>query len=621
MSLYNDLNEVLTPYANKIKEVNESLDNLDLYVTERKNLIDYDKAVRGTIDANTGVVTENSGNNRISDYIPVEKDGVYYKSGFTWAYAYDSEKQFIERGSNLQPYNVDGCAFIRIDLGTSTTAEYIKSPNDLEDSDPFVKKIGDKLVKGISKSFDKFHETNGNEVVLTNNLFDYINDEYAFGTNFTTLVRGQETASKTNDYVMILKYIPVSQGDVVFCNYETAMGEFYDSNKEYVSQMVARAAYVGRIVPSGVSFARMIICATNANPTTPGRVKSLDDMKNVMIYKVVTNQTIAPKPPATLPMYQLDGCMLSNNYLDKVVPSMADSEFLSAMRCMTVREINKRDHAWRFGNFNMWVINGISGWYNTRKMLMDYGIDFCGFEECTHASGTGTVSLSKFLNGWQFPYGFIGNLTDGTDPVDKDFVSRFEVLSSEKLYFTTLSSNASYINCKVQLPRYMDIYNPKRILSVYVVHFAITGDANKIAIANELLAKIATDTSDFIVICGDTNDFGDTEESKKYWRTLEAGGFRPTIPIDTKTITQDIIGQESDEYPEKQWRNNSIDQFLVSDNIELVSYGVINTKDEYADPSCNKSRATDNEPALSDHDFVYADLRFKYDAPRSGLSE
>ena len=151
---------------------------------------------------------------------------------------------------------------------------------------------------------------------------------------------------------------------------------------------------------------------------------------------------------------------------------------------------------------------------------------------------------------------------------------------------------------------------------MYTLHVTITTNATKIAIAKELLGIISEDTSDFIVITGDTNDFTDVEADKAFWRTMEAGGFAPCIPIDTKTVTQDNISQESDEYPEKQWRWNSIDQIFVSDNIECIGYNVINTKDIYNEAG-NISGATDNQPALSDHDFVYADLKFKYDEPRT----
>jgi hypothetical protein len=84
------------------------------------------------------------------------------------------------------------------------------------------------------------------------------------------------------------------------------------------------------------------------------------------------------------------------------------------------------------------------------------------------------------------------------------------------------------------------------------------------------------------------------------------------IPITTKTVTQDNLTiTEGDET--NSWREHSIDRFLISSNIDAVSFGVVNTKDEYGLASIS-GPATDNEPALSDHDFVYADLVFKDEA-------
>ena len=256
----------------------------------------------------------------------------------------------------------------------------------------------------------------------------------------------------------------------------------------------------------------------------------------------------------------------------------------------------------------------------TKKMLMDYGIDFCGFEECViSGSGNDYLGIAEFLHGWQFPSGFYTNWTDGTGTqIDKSFVSRFEVIESTKLSFPSASSNATYLNCKVRLPRYMDVYEPVRILSVYVVHFPIAQAPEKIAVAKDLLRQIATDDSEFVIILGDTNDFGATPETKDYWVTLEAGGFKPVLPYDIKTVTQDDGSDDATEQdPARWWKTRAIDQFFISSNIESISYGIKNTKEDYAIPDSAVSANTDYEIALSDHDFVYCDLKFKYDEPRT----
>lgn len=71
MSLYGDLTEVLTPYANKIKELNGSLDE---YVLSRigdyisPNIIDGDESMTAGYVSKDGVV-HSSTTKKCSDYI------------------------------------------------------------------------------------------------------------------------------------------------------------------------------------------------------------------------------------------------------------------------------------------------------------------------------------------------------------------------------------------------------------------------------------------------------------------------------------------------------------------------------------------------------------------------
>ena len=606
--------------------------NLDDFVNaEPRNLIDWRKCTRGNLRYDTGVISD--GSNYITDFIPVEREFPYKAGNVNQFSFYNANKEYLNWGG----IGSTSAVFITdpqiVYMRTSFTEQqketaFLCHMRDYEASGVngyTYKTITDAGSNFVERCFNQMGSAGSDAIIHGKNLFDYKNDDF-IGYNINT-DNGRVSYKKNfddngmaiaeNEYIGIPKFIPVESGQVLHCNKGTWAGAYYDANKNYLGKITGMTDTLGFVVPEGCAYVRLIIQGSNITPTPSGRIGSIEDMKDLMIWVTESQQTKNPIPRYTDVPYKLDGRMLSDNYFDMAVPSMNDSEFLSAMKCMVIREMNKRDHAYRFGTFNVTVSVGLKGWELIRRMLMDCGIDFCGFNELTHPNNN---DITEFLKGWQFPYRFNGMSDEGTFP-QKALVSRYEVISGEWLTCPSASSNAEYLVCKVRLPRYLDVYNPFRILSVYVIHFPITSADNKVQVANDILAKIATDTSDFIVIMGDTNDFSDLESGKVFWRTFEASGFRPTIPIDTKTITQDIIGRQADEYPEKQWRHNSIDQFLVSDNIEVVSYNVINTKDVYNDPPCLVNGATDNLPALSDHDFVYVDLKLNYDTPRSGLSE
>lgn len=592
-----------------------------------KNLINKKTIIEGyTLNYTDGTISPNA-NRCVTDFIPVKADTIYNKNNISQWAVYDASKTFLgwQQASNGAPVLISKiyptAAYMRTSFTKENASIAIFCENEYYNSGG-VSGIAYESYTGNADNllFDGFkimEQTSDGEVIKGINLFDYRtagcigfsigNDGIAaYNNNFddTGKVIGN------NAYIGITTYFSVEPGNTIYCNYEFWGAAFYDANKTFISMSGATQGFInGVVIPAGAYYARINVKGSSANPTPEGRIGNTEDFKNLLVWTVSGDNRIAPVPVTRKRAYVVNGSLISDNYLDCVIPSMTDSPFLSAMQCMTIREINKREHAWRFGNFNMWVGAVIKGWDMTRKMLMDYGIDFCGFEEVVTRFSNVNLDFAKYMQSWQFPYGFYTNFTDGQNSIDKSFVSRFNVLSSTKLVLTASGSDATYLNCKVELPRYLDVYNPKRILSVYVVHFPIVQSATKILVAKELLTEIATDTSDFVIILGDTNDFGTTDETKDYWVTLEAGGFRPVIPITTKTVTEDGFAQES------SWPGHCIDQFLISNNITAISYGVVNTKDDYAVPSISGA-GTNNEPALSDHDFVYTDLKFDYDVPR-----
>lgn len=588
----------------------------------KRNMINKNTLTEGTLSTVDGSIMTNglNANRWISDFVPVTNKQIIRTIKIHNVVAYDVNKQFVR--TKINQYTSGGAAefitkadeaYLRFDFYKSWHDDAFASLAKYYDTSD----IDGTVYVGIDSSGRQIITTsladyaNDNPLLFykTQNLFDYINDEYYIKSKLTAdgeykyTIYDSDIPDSANAYITPTNYYPVTEGQTLFCNYYCWASAYYDKNKQYLGAIPARPAFSGWTAPKGCAFVRISIKGSNATPTPSDCIGNLNEMHKVILYALDTEQNIAPKPMDGLLPYQIDGKMIAPNYLDTVIPNMIQSEFLSAMRCMAIREANGRDHAYRFGNFNMLVTAQRKGWYMARKMFMDYGLDFCGMEEVN----TG-ADISKFMKSWQFPYGFDTNFTDGTDPIDKSLVSRFPVLTSQKLYTTSSGSSVTLLNSKIQLPRLYDVYNPKRVLSVYVVHLPITSNENKVSVANEILAFIANDTSDYIIILGDTNDFATTEEGKLYWRTFESGGFSPVIPITTKTITQDNLTiTEGDE--SASWRKNSIDQFLISSNIEAVSYGVVNTKDEYGLDTIIGT-ATDNEPALSDHDFVWCDLKF-----------
>ena len=642
MSLYEDLTEILTPYAEKINKNEGDISGFEEYKGsiieyEKLNLLDTTSFSTGSLNIQNGQVRTGQTSYKTSDYIPVKDVWYNIYNAEKYFCIYDANKQYIDYNNSTYPYILNkeqNVAYIRISVLNENvdTAIVCELEHYYPDEDGVVTYQPRKLnIAGNNFVPTLINEISNNDNVRFtsgNNLFD-VDGGYLYAVGQAQLAINQNTGDvfyispgtiardnnqrhfngltfPNNSCIGSTYYIPVQAGKYLFTNYSYWSSPLYDSDKNFITSAPScLSAFTGYLIPEGVSFIRINFMAGTNQQGYRTVLRSLSEASNICVWQ--EDEAICTRFKTPLHM-QIDGNFISANYLDKVVPNMVDSDFLSAMKCMTIREINRREHAWRFGNFNVYVGSGTTGYYLIRKMLMDNGVDFCGFEEMTGR----TTDLGTYLKSWQFADGFVSPKdSNGKSTNALSVVSRFEVQEWHTYTLTSVASNKDCINALIRLPRYMDVYDPFKTLSMYVIHPMV--GANQQNLANELLGIIANDDSDYIVITSDTNSFGDTEESKVFWRTLEAGGFRPTIPISTKTITQDIIGQSDGEYPEKQWRHNSIDQIFVSSNIDCVSYNVINTKDEYVGYVKNNT-STDGEYALSDHDFVYADLVFKDEA-------
>lgn len=583
---------------------------------ENCGFINRTDLISGELNTTNGEVKLDSATYVTSDFIPVVAGIAYRLQKSYIACAYASDKTFSATISDKSHWLCpDGVAFVRITatIANKDTAQIIEY--DL---------IGQPDIKGfvytgitddsdvvIRKAISDFASDNNLYFTESENLFDYEKDwvqcsQGQKGINSST----GEFIPNTNDTgefiagnaITPVKYFPISEGQTLTANVGILSGAYYNSDKEYIGAIGVMSSNPGWVCPAGCAYVRLNLFG----------ISSEEDLKKVTVKTITYSvpNARAEKIQNPVPKYQINGLQISHNYLDKVVPSMVDSSFLSAMKCLAIREANEREHAFRIGNFNMYVGNATRGWDLTKKMLMDYGCDFCGFEEVNTSGG----ELGAFLQSWQFPYAFLTNKTDGGTVLDKAFVSRFPISSSEKKYYQYNSEDIGYLNCKIALPRLLDVYNPFRTLSVYVVHLSITTSSYKANIASQILATIASDSSDYVIIFGDMNDMGTTEETKTYWRAFEASGFRPVLPITSKTITQDSLTVGSED-PSEKWREMALDQFCVSSNIDIKRYGVVNTKDGYGDASV---QTIDDTPCLSDHDFVWCDLVFKDETRTAG---
>lgn len=641
MSLYEDLTEILTPYADKIKKNEGDISGFEEYKGsiieyERLNLLDTTSFSTGKLNIQNGQVQTSQTSYKTSDYIPVKDVWYNIYNAEKYFCVYDANKQFVDYGNPTYPFRPKkerNDAYVRVSVLNENvdTAIVCELEHYYPDEDGVITYQPRKLnIAGNNFSSTLIDEISNNDNVRFtpgNNLFD-INGGYLYAVGQAQLAINKDTGDvfyispgtmardnnkrhfdgltfPANSCIGSTYYIPVQAGKYLFTNYSYWTSPLYDSDKNFIMSIPTQAdAFTGYLIPEGVSFIRINFMAGTDQQDTDGKLilHSLSEASNICVWQ--EDEAICTRFKTPLHM-QIDGNFISANYLDKVVPNMVDSDFLSAMKCMTIREINRREHAWRFGNFNVYVGSRTRGYYLIRKMLMDNGVDFCGFEEM---SGR-TTDLGAYLKSWQFADGFVSPKdSNGKTTNALSIASRFEVQTWNTYTLASVTNNKDCINARIRLPRYMDVYNPFKILSMYAIHPMV--GANQQNLANELLGIIANDDSDYIVITSDTNSFGDTEESKVFWRVLEAGGFRPTISIATKTVTQDNLSSESDAYPEQRWRHHSIDQIFISSNIDCVSYNVINTKDEYVGYVKNNT-TTDGEYALSDHDFVYADLVFK----------
>jgi endonuclease/exonuclease/phosphatase family metal-dependent hydrolase len=285
-------------------------------------------------------------------------------------------------------------------------------------------------------------------------------------------------------------------------------------------------------------------------------------------------------------MAQINGWDINKNVYDMVVPEV-DSNIVRMMKTFAIRELNHQRDAFRIGTFNIYINNTRSNRPTIKKELETYGIDMCCFQEARNLSDNNEqINIGDYLKGWQFGY---CNTNVGTSGNGRAMVSAYEILSSEEVTFTDNTSN-SYLKCVIQLPRYKDYADGLTTLSLYTYHGNVTSATTRTAEVAQMLSAIAQDSSDFIIVTGDTNDFS---ANKDVWTQFQTAGLTPVHDGKSETVTE---------------RNNSIDNIFVSNNITCLYYDVINSSEWMFKPT-----PTSSPIPVSDHDLLYADLKFDFE--------
>lgn len=376
--------------------------------------------------------------------------------------------------------------------------------------------------------------------------------------------------------------IPVTGGKTIICNKGMDVVTWYDSNGTGTN-LGNKGGNIPIDLPAGaVAITFQKLWATQVtNGYEPVYIHYVDTLYP---YDCVDRNPV--------PQKQIHGYDISKDLYDTCIPDEA-SEVVRMMKCFAVREINIRQNAFRFGTFNVYVNRQATNKAVIKKMLETYGIDVCGFQESQNYQDGKRYNLGDYLKGWQYPY---CSTAEETLASARHIVSRFEILSSEA--FSIGSDDNTCLKCVIQLPRYKDYADGLTTLSYYTYHGIVSSAEDREEEVNDILAKIALDTSDFIIVCGDTNDFTD---NKDVWAQFAAAGLTPVHNGKSETVTE---------------RNNSIDNIFISSNIHCLYYNVVNSTEwMYTPPSAS------SPVPVSDHDILYADLQFDFETVLDARNE
>lgn len=383
-------------------------------------------------------------------------------------------------------------------------------------------------------------------------------------------------------------YFPVTAGKKICASVAKPTFQFYDSSYTLLSQSSGIVnPYTLYTIPANSVYARMFI---NASANTLADIQG-----TIMVYEVASTVTSNDDRRDYVPPVKIVGDLVEGDIYGTAVPTNLGIDILTAAQYKAVRALNHQRNAFRISTFNIYVSRVQYHWAAIKQELKDYAIDICAMQEVSNSSSNGRYIQNYLtMNTWQFKYGSQASFND--ELTGKAVVSVYEVVSTE--HFDSATDGREYIKTVINLPQYKHFAH-QFTLSVYSAHLDL-GASNRLTEVSEILATIANDTSDFIIICADTNAFeseADAQGKRPTWEAFIAGGFTPIHYGESPTVTDG---------------STSIDQIFMGSNISCLYYDVVNSNNYQVEIS-------GNDNPISDHDMVYADLQFDFDAVLAAL--
>lgn len=377
--------------------------------------------------------------------------------------------------------------------------------------------------------------------------------------------------------------VPVIGGKTIICNKAMYSVKTYDNSgtETAVSNI---GVYIPYTLASDVVAIRFDVWCGSGSHSIPENT-----YEPVVLYYADANGKTNPYDNVDvlpLPMAQINGWDINKNVYDYAVPDI-ESNIVRMMKTFAIREMNRTKDAFRIGTFNIYVNNTRTNRETVKKELETYGLDICAFQEARNLTDNGDqMNIGDYLKGWQFQY---CNTNTATVTNGRSIASALQILSSTEVTFTDNTEN-SYLKCVIQMPRYKDYADGLTTLSLYTYHGNVSSATTRTAEVTQMLAAIAEDTSDFIIVTGDTNDFS---TNKDIWAMFAAAGLTPVHDGKSETVTD---------------RNNSLDNIFVSSHCSCAYYNVINSSEWMYIPAGGST-----PQAVSDHDLVYADIVFDFE--------
>ena len=377
-------------------------------------------------------------------------------------------------------------------------------------------------------------------------------------------------------------YFPVDSGTVIVCNIQKTFYDFFDANKVQIASGISSVMpYKGAVVPDNAKW-----CRVRWNTSNSG----LTYKQPVMVYATESASYAEDDRRIYVPSEKIRGRLVEGDIYETAIPQTLDVDVLTMSKLLAVREINKQRNGIRIGTFNIYVSRTQYHWPVLKKELQDCAIDICGFQE---VKNTDTRKLTAFLtkNNWLYQYGSAPDLVISNNVFASQAVaSAYPTVSSELI---RLDDERQCVKCVVNLPKYKT-YSHQFTLSIYSCHLSLT-KSKRLAEVDTLLNTIANDSSDFVVIVGDMNeDNTSADEHGKLptWEAIISGGFTP--------ITYDGP-------PSFPGSGQFIDQIFMGENVSCAYYDVVDSSDYLV-------KINGQDLPISDHNLVYADIIFDYDA-------